>query len=369
MPYKRKGSPYYWVSLTDSSGRRTRRSTETASKREAEALEARWKLEFYREKQWGEEPAKPAHTFDQLMLDYIEATADTKRSAERDIYSTKHLTRFFTGQSLESITTQRVRQYVSERQRDDDASMGTVKREIGLLSSAINHARREWGWSIPNNVQGLGLKAPESRDRWLQYHEADRLIEAAGRDDRAELLPEFITLALHTGMRKGEILEMEWSRVDLQANLLYLKASAHHQKNGKSDSIPLNRTACEVLVRLEHYRHTHDPGNEWLFFHSRTEGTYHAGDRIQNFRRSFATACRRAGITDFRPHDLRHTCATWLIQAGVSVPKIQKLLRHSDIHTTMRYAHLAPDAARSAVAYLDAIKSQSGHTGADETGE
>ena len=91
------------------------------------------------------------------------------------------------------------------------------------------------------------------------------------------------------------------------------------------------------------------------------------GKRIHAVKRSFATACRRAGITDFHIHDLRHTCAARLVQAGVSIREVAELLRHSDIRVTMRYAHLAPESVRSAVARLEISASRSSHEG--ESGE
>jgi hypothetical protein len=84
-----------------------------------------------------------------------------------------------------------------------------------------------------------------------------------------------------------------------------------------------------------------------------------AGPSVNN---SFPAACRRAGIENFRPHDMRHTCAAWLVQAGVSIREVAELLRHSDIRVTMRYAHLAPDNVRAAVSALDGEVSRSRFT-------
>lgn len=84
--------------------------------------------------------------------------------------------------------------------------------------------------------------------------------------------------------------------------------------------------------------------------------------RQEDVQRSFATACRQAGIADFKIHDLRHTCATWLIQAGVSIREVAEVLRHADIRMTMRYAHLAPENVRAAVDKISTML-RFGHAG------
>jgi len=83
------------------------------------------------------------------------------------------------------------------------------------------------------------------------------------------------------------------------------------------------------------------------------------GERIQSVEKSFRTACNAAGIIDFRIHDLRHTCAAWLVSSGVQLQVVRDLLGHSTIRMTGRYAHLAPETIRDALKSLDV--SRSGH--------
>ena len=127
-----------------------------------------------------------------------------------------------------------------------------------------------------------------------------------------------------------------------------------HQKNGKFGSVPLNRDAREALLARAQFRAAHCPTSPWVFCQE-------DGSPIQSVKRSFATACRRAGIEDFHPHDLRHTCAAWLVQSGVPIREVAELLRHADIRITMRYAHLAPDNVRAAVTRLENDESRFGH--------
>lgn len=346
--YRRKDSPYWWASYTDAGGRRTRRSTGTADRREAEALLSKWRVEAHRAQHWDEQPSR---TFDELMLQYLETVTPTKRGGERDRYSIKRLAPHFTGRELHTISAGDVTAYVSKR-RQDGAAPGTISKELGALSAALNWARRDLGWDVQNPVQGRKPREPAGRVRWITRPEAVALIEAARQEPKASHLVDFIRLALHTGMRSGEMLGLEWNRVDLGRNLVYL--GSEHQKNGKVGSVPLNREARGTIVARARFRAEFCPSSPWVFAHK-------DGSRIKAVKRSFASACRRAGIEDFHIHDLRHTCAAWLVQAGVSIREVAELLRHSDIRITMRYAHLAPDNVRAAVATLEGSKSRSGH--------
>jgi len=338
--YQRTDSPYWWASFADAGGKRTRRSTGTADRKEAEALLAKWRLEAHRERQWEEQPSR---TFDELMLTYLKSTAGEKRATERDRYSVKRLFPAFTGRELHTLRPSDIRAYIDER-KDDGAGPGTINRELGLLSSAINYARREWEWDIPNPVSGRKLKEPEGRVRWITQSEADALIEAAGKEPKAPHLADFIRLALNTGCRRDELLRLEWKRVDLQAGLIHLEA--HHTKSGRRRSVPLNRSARESILSRADFRTLHCPASPWVFCDRQ-------GRRVQSIKRSWSTACRRAGIRDFRIHDLRHTCAAWLVSAGVPLTEVRDLLGHSTITMTERYAHLAPENVRAAVELLE----------------
>ena len=186
--------------------------------------------------------------------------------------------------------------------------------------------------------------------------EAQALIEAAEAEPQAAAyLPDFIRLALHTGMCKGELLGLEWSRVDFSANLIHL--TSIHTKSGKRRSIPLNNTARSVLIHRAGFRAKHCPASPWVFCDA-------AGTRIANVRRSFDTACRKSGIVDFHIHDLRHTCAARMVSAGIALAEVRDLLGHSSIVMTERYAHLSPENIRAAVAVLDRA-SRSGHADLD----
>lgn len=346
--YRRGDSPFWWASYTDPGGKRTRRSTGTANRREAEALLAKWRVETHRRVHWNEQPSR---TFDELMLAYLRATEGEKRAAERDRYSAKRLYPFFTGRELQTLAAIDVRGYIEHR-RDAGAGNGTINRELGLLSSALNYAKREWEWECPNPITGRKLREPEGRVRWITHAEAQALIRAAERVKQAPHLADFIGVALHTGMRRGELLGLEWRRVDLQAGLIHLEAD--HTKAGKRRSVPMNAVAREAIMARLRFRAQHAPDSPWVFCDT-------GGRRIADVKHSFATARKAAGIEDFHIHDLRHTCAAWLVSAGVPLTEVRDLLGHSTVIMTERYAHLAPERVRDAVIRLEGAASRLSH--------
>ncbi len=345
--YKRGDSPFWWASYTDASGARTRRSTETADRKEAEALLAKWKLAAHQEKHWD---APPSHTFDELMLDYLADTQAYKRSAERDKRCAAWLYPHFTGRELVTLAVGDIHRYRQAR-RNDGVQDPTIRRELSLLSAALNHAEQKWGWAVNNPVRGHLPADSEGRMRWIRPEEAQASIAAAAAEPRSPHAADFIRLALHTGCRKNELLGLEWQRVDLHTNLIYL--DTHHTKSRKRRAVPLNQEARAALLNRARFRAEHCPASPWVFCDEN-------GKRIASVRRAFVTACRRIGLEDFHIHDLRHTCAAWLVSAGVALAEVRDLLGHASITMTERYAHLAPENVRAAVAVLDSA-SRSGH--------
>ncbi|MBI5854268.1 MAG: site-specific integrase, partial [Nitrospirae bacterium] len=162
--------------------------------------------------------------------------------------------------------------------------------------------------------------------------EAERLLQAC-----EDWLRPIVLTALHTGMRKGEILGLTWDLVDLNHGFIRLKQT----KNGKARALPLNETLWTLLGRL---RTRPDVPR---VFHDAD------GQRWGDVRHAFDRACEGAGLTDFRFHDLRHTFASWLIMRGVPLATVSNLLGHTSPTMTLRYAHLSPKHLTSAVRVLD----------------
>ncbi len=175
-------------------------------------------------------------------------------------------------------------------------------------------------------------------ERWLTPAEEERLLKASPR-----WLQEIITFAVNTGLRRGEIMNLKWSLVDMKRRTLTIL----EQKNGCKDTLPINDQAMEVLKARGKVRSL---TCDHVFLTK--NGTPFAPDNVTS---SFNRVRKKARLTDFRFHDLRHTFATRLVQSGVDIYKVQKLMRHKSHQMTQRYAHHYSESLRDGVEVLDRI--------------
>lgn len=342
MLFKRAGSAFWYVRYRDASGRRIKRSTGTTDRREAGELEGKWRLEARQERLWG---IQPRFTFDELMLRYLRETQGTKKSAERDAWTVKRLQPYFSGRVLNDLKRSDVRGYIASR-RAEGVKGSTINRELGLLSVALNRARLDWDWEIANPAQGMREPESEGRQVYLTREQFDALVRAAMQQKRAPYLADLVVVAVMTGCRKGELLGLEWSRVDFEANVIRLRAS--DTKAARARLVPINEAAREALQRRLQYRAERCPESGWVFCGP-------DGERIVSVKSSYRHALGSAGIAGVRFHDLRHTCGSWLAQKGVPIGHIAAVLGHSTLRMSERYSHLAPANARDAVALLEGV--------------
>ncbi len=248
-----------------------------------------------------------------------------------------------TGSNAHQTEVSDVRKFIRS-QEEVGRKPATINKQLGLWSAAINFCNKEHGMQLPNPVKGQKLKEPDGVVRWLTQQEAGRLIDAAKVN--TEYLAGIISFALHTGVRKGELLSLEWSHVDLTAGLIHLQAS--NTKSAKSRTVPITIDARRVLDERIAFRAKNCPRTKWVFCNRE-------GNRYVDIKKSFVTARKLAGIKNFRFHDLRHTFAAWLVTNNVPLIEVRDLLGHSTIRMTERYAHLAPENLRAAVGRLPAL--------------
>jgi integrase len=244
----------------------------------------------------------------------------------------------FSDRSISGLKRADVRGYIESRQAAG-VKLATVQRELCLLSSSINFCNAEFDMSMPNPVSKLGLGRSEHRVRWITRQEAARLMWEVERVAVRPHLSVFIRLALNTGCRRGELLGLEWGRVDIEHHRILLEAC--HTKSRRRRAVPLNEDAVHALGRVKAWQVSVGVQSSLVF--AGVDG------RVKGFRGSWLSALRRAGIEDFRMHDLRHTFASWLVMQGVSIYVVRDLLGHASVTQTEIYAHLAPDQGMEAV--------------------
>lgn len=252
-----------------------------------------------------------------------------KKSWITDSYHIKDFNSFFKNKYLSEITAKEIERFQAVRLQK--VSKSTVNRQLGVLRSMLNKAVA-WGKLQNNPMKTVQFfPEPEGRLRFLEKEEIRRLI--GNCDSR---LRPIVVLAIYTGMRRGEILNLQWLDVDFKRNIITLLDT----KNGKSRQVPMNSLVVAALNQIE--RH---PKSRYVF-------CYENGERIQDVRKPFSTALNNSGIKDFHLHDLRHTFASQLVMAGVDLNTVRELLGHKDIKMTLRYAHLAPSHKQLAVEAL-----------------
>jgi len=230
----------------------------------------------------------------------------------------KYLLEAFGELKLSSIRANQLEQY--KRLRREKVSVASVNRELALLKHMF-HKAVDWEYLKTNPAQTVKLfKEPPGRLRYLLPEERDLLLkECSG------ILLVIVITALETGMRKGEMQNLKWKDVDFERRTITLTRT----KNKEIRTLPISDTLLSVLQRLYLERR-----GIWVF--SKPDGKPYG-----NWRRSFETACKQAGIEDFLFHDLRHTFASYLVMSGVDIRTVQELMGHKDIKMTMRYSHLS----------------------------
>lgn len=186
----------------------------------------------------------------------------------------------------------------------------------------------------------------QSANKWRRQRKQP-LYPDIGPDDYADHIKPLVLLALNTGLRRGDLFDLEWQHVDLehrQIRMVIGKSSHARRKHGKPVTpavLPLSAEAHKILAQLKRHR---DPDSA-LVFPSPVSGA-----RLDNIKRAFGEVLKDAKLTGFTFHDLRHSFASKLVMAGVDLNTVRELMTHSDIRMTLVYAHLSPDHKAAALA-------------------
>ncbi len=334
-------------------GKQMMKSTEVKDRKLAVKIHAKV-LTQISEGKWFERLEGEDKTIGDLLDRYInEYSIHNKapHTVKGDIGIAKEMKEFFGDLPLTDLTPRLLAEYKA-RCREKGLTPSSINHRRGLLRHAFNLAIKEWEWVKENPVNGTSReKVNDARDRWLTLEEEKNLLDncviyVTCKDNVKEpryWLKEIVLFALNTGMRQDEILSLAWPNVDLFRRTAMVVRS----KNGEKRTIPLNLT---VLVLLKAKAKRQDIKSNFVFASETGTKVDH-----RNLLRAFYNALKKIEIEDFRFHDLRHTFATRLAQAGVDLYKISKLLGHKDIKMTMRYSHHYPESLRDGVEVLDRI--------------
>jgi integrase len=314
MSLFKRGSTW-WIDFTTPSGERVRRSAETSSKAEAQELHDQLRSEGWRVQRLGE---RPKYTWDDAGYKWLTEMAH-KRTHHGDMLQLAWLQQFLRGRVLADITRDDI-VAIGERKKND-ASGPTANRCLALIRAILRRACFEWEW-IDNVPKVKMYRESKRRVRWITPEQAKALLAQLPRHQRAIAL-----FALATGLRQGNVTGLKWAQVDLERATAWV--AGDEAKAGEDIHVSLNALAIEVLL-AELGKH---PENVFTY----------AGRPVRHVNtKAWRAALVRAGIENFRWHDLRHTWASWLVQNGTPLYDLQEMGGWKSAEMVRRYAHLAP---------------------------
>lgn len=276
------------------------------------------------------------------------------------------------GVKLDALSPFHVERWRSARLKEG-TQPATLNRDVNALRACLTHAvrvSRLLKVHPLSEVRALAVDAsplvryltPDEEARLVaalkardEARRADRVSANAWREAReyatyppfgtfTDHLHPLVMLAMHTGLRRGELFGLEWRDVDMPHTRVTVRGEG--TKSGHTRHVPLNREAVRVLTAWQADRLavlTHDALDSPLVFPSS------AGTRLDNVQTAWETVLKAARVTHFRFHDLRHTFASRLVQAGIDLNTVRELLGHADLKMTLRYSHLTPDHRQAAV--------------------
>ena len=324
--YKRKDSSVYWCKFTVC-GQVVQRSTGTADKVKALEYHDRLKVSLWEQSKLG---TKPVRSWQETVLRFLQETKEN-RTYQQSVEMFRRLDAQLGDLSLTDLTVSRLD--AIRQAKGVGRSKSTVNRYLSLIRSVLNKAV-EWEW-LDKAPRITMYKEPSGRTRFLTREQVQDLLR-----ELPEHLQHMVIFTLSTGLRYSNVLRLEWSQVNLQQAHMWVDAS--NSKNGKALSIPLNAQALAVL-------------HKQVGKHPQRVLTKAGKVILRANGKCWRDALKRAGIVDFRWHDLRHTWASWCVQNGVTVFEVQHLGGWSSSRMVERYAHLSSDHLARAAARLDSV--------------
>ena len=252
-----------------------------------------------------------------------------KRSKETHLGRLNLLKNFFGKLRAGEVTWFTVENYKSKRLKEG-VSKKTINKELKILKSVYNMAKKLGLYKGELPKIEVFKEEGDGRLRYLTPEEAERLIHAC-----PEWFRPVVIFALNTGLRAGEIFSLRWENVDFENRVIRIEST--RTKTKEVYTVPMNDVVYELLLKVKEAQVEKEIDHGYVFTNSKGL-PYKYEDRT--YRRVFVNACKKAGIKDFRFHDLRHTFASWIAISSRDIYAVQKLLNHKDLRMTKRYAHL-----------------------------
>lgn len=279
---------------------------------------------------------KAVPTYAELAAQHLAHAKTYQRSYDTtEMYVRRHILPKWGKKHLTDINQQDVAKWLAQK-TDEGLAPATVEKIRVIFGRSFELALR---WDIPgaerNPVRGIPRRRfANARERFLSTAEAERLRVAVAQS-RNRQLPAIVAMLLLTGARVSEVLSAEWKHVDLERQSWLIPMS----KTGKARHVPLSQQAIEVIRQIKR-----KDGTRYLFT-SRTDPKGHLG----SIKHAWQTARKEAKLGDLRIHDLRHSAASFMINSGVDLFAVGRVLGHANHASTMRYSHLAHDTLLAAV--------------------
>lgn len=314
--FKRNDSPYWWVKLVHN-GRRVQHSTGTTDPAKAREYHDKLKASLWDQERLG---IKPKRNWNEAVVRYLAETSH-KVSQSDDRTHLRWVDRFLNGASLERIDRELLDRIMSARKAGGVAN-STVNRTMEVVRAVLRRAAYDWEW-LDKAPRVRMLPEPKRRIRWLTREEAERLLAAL-----SEHLAAMARFSLETGLRRSNVTGLLWSQVDLVRRTAWIHAD--QAKARKAIAVPLSAAAVIVI-------------REQLGKHETHVFSFRGKPVRQVNTKAWRQALKRVGISDFRWHDLRHTWASWHVQAGTPLPVLQELGSCECVEMVRKYAHLASD--------------------------
>lgn len=326
----------YYIYYEKPDGRRSSKSTRTKYKNDATKFLLKFQNELREKADQKFIPIK----LKQFSFDFL-------RHSE-PLYSFKTIKTFkttfnllqnhFCDISLSELTTPRIEEYLFTRLKN--SFVYAARHDLSNLNCAFNKAVRT-GYLLSNPCQGIKrFKIPEKQPMFYSIEDFNKLINAIDERD----LKDLTIFAVNTGLRQGELITLEWRQINIDEKTLILDNRTHLTKAKKVRTVPLNNNAVNIL--LERFKEKSDKHN-YVFSY---KGNMINQDYLSRYYKKFILAAGLNPKLNF--HSLRHTFASWLVQSGVSLYVVSKLLGHSDITTTQIYSHLSKENFKNAVDLL-----------------